>query len=84
MGGLQAIVRDGETGYLIPWHCPEPFAQQLELLLGNEGLRRSLAAAGRASIERLSWTAIGERLLELYRALLREESQPFVGSLTRR
>ena len=38
VGGLTSTVSDGETGYLIPWRCPEPFAERLELLLDNDEL----------------------------------------------
>ena len=36
VGGLTGTVQDGETGYLIPWLCPEPFAERIELLLDND------------------------------------------------
>ncbi|MEX2245795.1 MAG: glycosyltransferase, partial [Dehalococcoidia bacterium] len=48
VGGLTSTISDGETGYLIPWRCPEPFAERLELLLDNDDLR---AAIGRARRE---------------------------------
>ena len=47
VGGLKDTVRDGQTGYLVPWLCPEPFAERLELLLNNETLRRSLGREAR-------------------------------------
>ena len=40
VGGLSVAIRDSETGYLIPWRCPEPCAERLELLLGTEALGR--------------------------------------------
>jgi glycosyltransferase involved in cell wall biosynthesis len=42
VGGLLETVRDGQTGYLVPWRCPEPFAERLDLVLGNRALGRSL------------------------------------------
>ena len=69
VGGLQNTVRDGETGYLIPWHCPEPFAERLELLLDNETLRVSLGEAGRTAAEAYRWSAVADSLLTLYQAL---------------
>ena len=45
VGGLASTVADGRTGYLIPWRCPEPFAEKIELLLRNEELRRALGRA---------------------------------------
>ncbi|MCC6236181.1 MAG: glycosyltransferase [Dehalococcoidia bacterium] len=67
VGGLVATVSDGRTGYLVPWRCPEPFAEKVDLLLRNEPLRRALGEAGRASMERFSWESVAERLSALYR-----------------
>src|SRR3970282_1665259 len=35
VGGLRETVQDGQTGYLVPWRCPEPFAERLALLPAN-------------------------------------------------
>ncbi|MBI4328530.1 MAG: glycosyltransferase [Chloroflexi bacterium] len=69
VGGLPTVVRDGVAGYLVDQRCPEAFLEPLDLLLGNEALRRSLGAAARASVERLDWSLVAERLLALYREL---------------
>ncbi len=55
VGGLTGTVKDGETGYLIPWLCPEPFAERIELLLDNEPLRRNLGEAAREVVGRYRW-----------------------------
>ena len=47
VGGLPGVLRDGETGYLVPWRCPEPFAEKLDLLLRNGPLRKNLGSAAR-------------------------------------
>jgi D-inositol-3-phosphate glycosyltransferase len=75
VGGLTATVRDGETGYLIPWRCPEPFAERIELLLGNEHLRRAFGQSGRAAVERYRWGNVAEAMLGLY-AEVTEGVQP--------
>lgn len=72
VGGLPSIIRDAETGYLIPWHCPEPFTEQLELLLANEALARSFGIAGRASVENLSWPTVAKQVLEVYEMLTKD------------
>ncbi|GIW06762.1 MAG: glycosyl transferase family 1 [Dehalococcoidia bacterium] len=69
VGGLSSTVRDGETGYLIPWRCPEAFLERLELLLGNEELRAHFAAAARQSVERFRWSAVAEQIAAVYRCL---------------
>lgn len=70
VGGLDDIIHDGETGYLIPWHCPEPFAERLELLLGNERLQRTMGEAAHAFARDFTWSAIAERILALYNKAL--------------
>jgi D-inositol-3-phosphate glycosyltransferase len=70
VGGLISTVRDGETGYLIPWHCPEPFAERLELLLMNEDLRRHLGRRARAVAEQYRWSTIANRIAGIYEELL--------------
>jgi D-inositol-3-phosphate glycosyltransferase len=74
VGGLTGTVRDGETGYLISWRCPEPFAERLELLLGNEALRRRFGEAAREVVERYRWANVAEAVVGLYRELLGETS----------
>ena len=69
VGALASTIRDGETGYLISGHCPEPYAERLELLLGNETLNRSFSAAATSSVERYAWPAIADSILEVYEAL---------------
>ena len=66
VGGLRATVADGKTGYLVPWHCPEPYAERLETLLGNDVLRASLGRAASESVEKLTWSFVADNLLEVY------------------
>ncbi len=66
VGGLTRTVVDGLNGYLVSWHCPEAFTERLELLLGNEGLRRRLAAEARASVRAFTWPEVARRLADLY------------------
>lgn len=74
VGGLPGVVRDGETGYLVPWRCPEPFAERLDLLLRNDGLRESLGRAARAWAEGFRWELVAGRLAALYEATLTERA----------
>ena len=70
VGGLQSTIRDGETGFLIPWHCPEPFVDRLELLLDNEALRQHIGDAARIAAEAYPWSSIATSLLATYESLL--------------
>ena len=70
VGGLTSTVSDGETGYLIPWRCPEPFAERLELLLDNDELRASFGRAGREAVERYRWANVADAVAAVYDELL--------------
>jgi len=70
VGGLKDTVRDGRTGYLVPWRCPEPFAERLDLLLTNDTLRRSLGREARAVAETYRWSDVAERVEGVYHELV--------------
>src|SRR5690606_34061163 len=72
VGGLASTIADGRTGYLVPWRCPEPFAEKIELLLRNEPLRTSLGAGGVERMRGYAWSAVAERVHALYDRLTRE------------
>jgi D-inositol-3-phosphate glycosyltransferase len=73
VGGLTSIVRDGENGVLVPWRCPEAFAEQLDALLTDLPRLRRLRAAARPSVERFDWHRIGDHMRRLYRDLSEEQ-----------
>ena len=70
VGGLASTILDGETGYLIPWRCPEPFAERLELLLDNDELRASFGRAAREAVERFRWANVADAVSALYDELV--------------
>ncbi len=76
VGGLASTVQDGRTGYLVPWRCPEPFAERIELLLRNEPLRRSLGAAGMRRMHRYSWSSVARELAAIYEELVLAHARP--------
>ncbi len=80
VGGLKETVQDGQTGYLVPWHCPEPFAERLEMLLSNESLRRSLGREARIASERFRWTEVAARVEDVYHDLVSEYRGVAVGA----
>ena len=70
VGGLTSTVADGRSGYLVPWRCPEPFAEKIDLLLGNHALRMALGAAAAQSVARYAWEKVASALLALYEEVL--------------
>ncbi|HEX2171475.1 MAG TPA: glycosyltransferase [Dehalococcoidia bacterium] len=80
VGGLIGTVADGETGFLVPWRCPEPFAERLELLLGNDALRAQFAAAAPGSVARFGWAGVARQVLDLYDDLAPSDRAQALGS----
>ena len=70
VGGLMGTVKDGETGYLVPWLCPEPFAERIELLLENDSLRRNLGETAREVVGRYRWENVASAVLDVYASLI--------------
>ena len=70
VGGLQALVRDGETGLFVDPNAATAAADlagQLQRLAIDPGFRRQLAEAGRAEARsRYDWKEISRQLEELY------------------
>jgi D-inositol-3-phosphate glycosyltransferase len=80
VGGLKETVQDGRTGYLVPWRCPEPFAERLDLLLTNEPLRRNLGLEAREAVKPYRWSEIAAQVEGVYHELVSEYRGELVGA----
>jgi glycosyltransferase involved in cell wall biosynthesis len=68
VGGITDIVREGETGLLVPSGDPAALASALRRLAGDSSLAARLSEAGYASLhERFSWRTIIDRWTAIYR-----------------
>ena len=79
VGGLKTFIDNGETGYLVPWRCPEPFVQRLEMLLANPLLREAMGRAARAKALQMGWGHTADRMLGFYSSLLRDTLESAAG-----
>ena len=68
VGGLRTVVRDGETGLLVPGHDPGPWSRALAALVDAPDVRDRMAAAAWAHARRFSWDATVDSTLDVYRA----------------
>ena len=58
------VVRDGETGLLVPPRTPTAIAAALERMLGDDGMRKEMGMAGRMGVEALDLVPVAQRFLE--------------------
>lgn len=71
VGGLPEVVRDGESGIVVPPRDPAALAAALARLLGDAGLRNRLADGAAHMVETvLSWDSIAAATSEVYRSVL--------------
>lgn len=67
--GLQTIVRDNQSGYIVPWHCPDAFADRLEILLCNDALRECMGSNAREIAMSMSWDRSAQAVADVYSEL---------------
>ncbi|MGE0711608.1 MAG: glycosyltransferase family 4 protein [Planctomycetota bacterium] len=80
LGGARDVLREGETGLLVPPDAEAPLGEALARALGDPALRERMGAAATARIrERYTLEAIAPRYLELYARLLAGEPPQGAG-----
>jgi glycosyltransferase involved in cell wall biosynthesis/SAM-dependent methyltransferase len=67
VSGIPEVVRDGESGLLVPPDDPDALADALERVLADGGLRRRLAAGARPAAAEFDLSRSTARLRRLFR-----------------
>ena len=71
VGGIPDMVRDRETGLLIPPNDVNALREALQQLMSDPDLRTRLGAAGREfAASELSWASIAEKHAAFYRQFI--------------
>lgn len=74
VGGLQDIVIEGETGFLIPSMNPKAIASKIQVLLDNPDLRESMGNKGRLrALENYTAKRYCQEVEDLYLELLKKK-----------
>ena len=69
--GCQAVVRDGENGFLVPVKDPGALARAIKVLLENPALRTRMGTRGREIVVReFSLGRVTKQVITVYRELL--------------
>jgi phosphatidylinositol alpha 1,6-mannosyltransferase len=75
-GGPLDLVQPGRNGLLFAPGSAAGLAESVEYLRVLPGVRRSMAAAARASVQGRTWGALTEELLGHYRSVLGVQAGP--------
>jgi glycosyltransferase involved in cell wall biosynthesis len=71
VGGLPEVVRDGETGFLVPPGDAPALAERINTLLGDRALRERMGAAGREwTLQMFTWDRVIARMIACYEQVL--------------
>nr|MDQ3803827.1 glycosyltransferase family 4 protein [Acidobacteriota bacterium] len=68
--GMKDVVRDGETGLLVPTRAPAQIVAAVERLMGDTCLRARVGrAAQREALEKYNWDRVATPVGEVYERL---------------
>ncbi len=70
VGGLAYLVRDGETGFLVPVREPDALADRIYRLVSDETLQQRLGQNAAALARKYSWEQIADQLLHVFEGML--------------
>lgn len=66
VGGLAYLVKDGETGFHVPYDSPDVLAEKLGALLRDESLRKRMGEQAAAYARGYAWEEIAKRIVAVY------------------
>ncbi len=76
-GGIRYVVKDGETGYLVPMDDEDAFVQRVCTLIENEDLRRRMGKASLQEVEQYRIEKIAKQWMVLFNELAREKHKNY-------
>ena len=76
-GALPEVVKQGETGILVPPQDPHALAGAIKQLLADESMRRRMGGEGRKRVERhFSWAEAARQMIQVYEEVLSGAASP--------
>jgi D-inositol-3-phosphate glycosyltransferase len=73
VGGLAFLVQDGETGFHVPDGDAQALSERLTVLLKDNKLRHKMGNNATAFASQYSWDKISNRLIKLYKDVLKSD-----------
>lgn len=72
-GGIRYVVKDDETGYLVPMDDEDAFAEKVCTLIENEDLRKKMGQTSLREVEQYRIEKIAEQWMGLFEELVRNK-----------
>jgi len=74
VGGLTKLIKNGHTGYLVPFRRARSFTDKLEVILSNPSLQDAMSESARCAAMEYGWEEVAKNLAEFYMSLFTEFS----------
>ncbi len=74
VGGLAFLVRDEDTGFLVPTRNPEALAEGIITIISDPEKRYQLSQNAARLAQRYHWSRIADRLLPIFKDVVAEKS----------
>lgn len=72
-GGISYVVKDGETGYLVPLNDEEAFVERFCQLIENPELRKTMGEAGIRKSQQFTMESVIPRWIKLFQELVEQK-----------
>ncbi len=69
VGGLQHLVQDGETGFVIPNGDPDALEEKITMLICQEAMKDRMSSNSVAYAQTLNWDVIAKKLIKQFKKL---------------
>jgi glycosyltransferase involved in cell wall biosynthesis len=67
VGGLAYLVKDGETGYHVPYDSPEVLSEKLGAILKDGALRKKMGKQAAQYAKEYDWEKIAKQIVDVYK-----------------
>ncbi len=73
VGGLAYLIKDGQTGYHVPYDSPDVLSEKLGALLGDGELRRKMGEQAAEYAKEYAWEKIAKQIVDVYRVEIKKQ-----------
>lgn len=74
VGGLSYLVKDSQTGYLVPVREPETIAKRITEIVTNDALSSNMGKEAATLAKEYAWSKIADRILDTFDEILGKKS----------